>query len=102
MRLNYWADSLKIIKVYPWTGTGLGNFNLTYARYAHNSYLQIWAEMGILGIIAFLWLIITVLKSGLKNLYLDSESQLLPEFSISGKSYRKLNFGLSKKRLILK
>ena len=63
MRLNYWKDTLRIIKASPLTGVGLGNFNLAQSRYAHNSYLQIWAEMGILGIIAFIWLIGSVFKS---------------------------------------
>ncbi|MBL7196797.1 MAG: O-antigen ligase family protein [Candidatus Omnitrophica bacterium] len=63
MRLNYWKDTLKIIKASPLTGVGLGNFNLAQSRYAHNSYLQIWAEMGILGIISFIWLISSVFKS---------------------------------------
>jgi len=68
MRLNYWIDTLKIIKIAPWQGFGLGNFNLPFTRYAHNSYLQIWAEMGILGIISILWLIFVVFKSSLKNI----------------------------------
>jgi len=68
MRLNYWQDTLKIIKTYPFTGVGLGNFNLMHSRYAHNSYLQIWAEMGILGIISILWLVVAVLKSVLINI----------------------------------
>lgn len=62
MRLNYWGDTLGIIKAAPLTGAGLGNFNLAYSRYAHNAYLQIWAEMGILGICAFFWLIIKAYK----------------------------------------
>jgi O-antigen ligase len=68
MRLNYWIDTLTIIKTHPFTGLGLGNFNLTFSRYSHNSYLQVWAEIGILGIIALVWLIILVLRSGLQNL----------------------------------
>jgi len=56
MRINYWTDSFKIIKTHPLAGVGLGNFNLPQSRYAHNSYLQIWAETGIPGIVAFLWL----------------------------------------------
>lgn len=67
MRLNYWKETLRIIKAKPLTGVGLGNFNLMLSRYAHNSYLQIWAEMGILGIISFLWLIGNLLKLVLKN-----------------------------------
>jgi putative inorganic carbon (HCO3(-)) transporter len=68
MRWNYWKDTLAIIKAFPLTGVGLGNFNLTQSRFAHNSYLQIFAEMGILGIISFLWLVISVLNRGLKTL----------------------------------
>ncbi len=67
MRLNYWQDTLGIIKLHPWVGVGLGNFNLIQSRYAHNSYLQLWAEAGILGVISFLWLAITILKSVLKK-----------------------------------
>ena len=66
MRLNYWKDTLKIIKANPLTGIGLGNFNLPQTRYSHNSYLQIGAEMGIMGIISILCLVISILKSCLK------------------------------------
>lgn len=68
MRFNYWHDTLKIIKSNFWTGKGIGNFNLAQTRYSHNSYLQIWAETGILGIIAFLWLILEFFKAGLAAL----------------------------------
>jgi len=68
MRLNYWQDTLRIIKLHPWVGAGLGNFNLIHSRYAHNSYLQLWAETGILGLIAFFWLVIAIFKSGLRAL----------------------------------
>lgn len=75
MRLNYWKDTLRIIKARPLTGVGVGNFNLVFSRYAHNSYLQIWAELGILGIISILWLITAILKSALKNIK-DSHKNL--------------------------
>jgi len=68
MRLRYWAGTLRVIQRYPLTGVGLGNFNLTESRYAHNSYLQICAEMGILGLISLLWLIFKSFKIGLKKL----------------------------------
>jgi len=67
-RLNYWQENLMIIKTHPFAGVGLGNFNLQMSRYAHNSYLQILAEMGILGLFSLIWLVWVVLGSGLKNL----------------------------------
>lgn len=67
MRLNYWRGALEIIKAHPLVGVGLGNFNLKWSRYAHNSYLQIWAEMGILGLFSFIWIICAVIKSYFKN-----------------------------------
>jgi len=68
MRLNYWRQALGIIQAHPLAGIGMGNFNLKMSRYAHNSYLQIWAEMGILGVLAFIWIAYAVLKSCIKNL----------------------------------
>ena len=85
MRLNYWQDTVRIIKGYPLTGVGPGNFNLSCSRYAHNSYLQIWAEMGILGLISFLWLVISVLKVSLKNLKDSADKiQLIGLISLCG------------------
>jgi len=68
MRLNYWKDTLAIIQNHPLTGVGIGNFNLAQSRYAHNSYLQIWAELGILGISSIFWLMVNVFKSTVKNI----------------------------------
>ena len=67
-RLNYWQDTLKIIKAHPFFGTGIGNFYLRLSRYAHNSYLQICAEMGIFGLISFLWIVGSIFKSGFQNI----------------------------------
>lgn len=77
MRLNYWKDTLRIIKTRPFTGAGIGNFNLPLSRYAHNSYLQIWAEMGILGIISILWLIIAAFKSAFNNIKNSQDNKVI-------------------------
>ena len=66
MRLNYWKESLLVIRKFPLTGVGLGNFFISSSLFAHNSFLQIWAEMGILGIIAFLWLVGKILTISFK------------------------------------
>jgi putative inorganic carbon (HCO3(-)) transporter len=77
MRLRYWQDTLEMIKAHPLAGVGPGNFNLTYSRYAHNSYLQVWAEMGISGIISMLWLAFALLMGGLKKLKNESNRPLV-------------------------
>jgi O-antigen ligase len=56
---------------------GLGNFNLFSARYAHNSYLQFWAETGILGITSLLWLIAAVLKSAIKSVKQSKDKKFM-------------------------
>jgi len=68
MRINYWRDTLEIIGAHPFVGIGLGNFNLAYARYAHNSYLQFWAESGLIGVASLFWLILAVFRSGVDKL----------------------------------
>ena len=64
-RIGYWQDTLRIIAARPIFGIGLGNFNLMQARYAHNSYLQIWAEMGLVGLASIVWLTTTVFKKAI-------------------------------------
>jgi putative inorganic carbon (hco3(-)) transporter len=71
-RLTYWQDTIKLIKAHPFFGVGIGNFDLPLSRYAHNVFLQIWAEMGILGLISFIWLIIATLKTALQKITLPS------------------------------
>jgi len=61
-RFNYWKDTWEIILAHPLTGVGFGNFDLLGSHYAHNSFLQLWAEAGIANIISFFWLVATVLK----------------------------------------
>jgi O-antigen ligase len=74
MRLNYWRDTIEIIKIHPFIGIGLGNFNLACSRYAHNSFLQFWAETGLLGIASLFWLVYAILKNSInKNISFDKE-----------------------------
>lgn len=66
-RLVAWRAGLKMIKAYPLTGVGLGNFKAEMVRYAdpkadidsiaHNTYVEIAAEMGIPTLLLFLALI---------------------------------------------
>ncbi len=70
-RLTLWQDTLRLIHDYPWVGTGLGTFQYSFRHYqtglltylvdhAHNDYLEIASETGIVGA-ALLFLPIIVL-----------------------------------------
>ena len=75
-RLSYWKGAIKIIKDNPWLGTGLGTFGLSYqryqsdgyySRYAHSLYLQMASEVGVIGLLSFGWMVLSLwhLKRGL-------------------------------------
>lgn len=61
-RLQIWRETMRLISAYPWTGAGLGTFehalypfrvalSTSAVDYAHNDYLQILAELGIVGLV---------------------------------------------------
>ena len=84
-----WGFTTLIIKDHPILGSGLGTFKYNSLNYqakfldqdenrrlypygiadkAHNEYLQLWAELGIIGLSIFLWLIIAYFNYGIKLL----------------------------------
>ena len=87
MRLSYWRDTIKIIMAHPLKGVGLGNFSLKEARFAHNSYLQIWAEAGILGFVSWLAIVGLFFKEGIKRLRESSNNYLFSGFFIGGAGF---------------
>ncbi len=72
-RMVFYRDALRMALDNPLLGVGIGNFESTYPLYrsipetldpkhnvldhAHNDYLELWAEVGLGGLIAFLWLL---------------------------------------------
>ncbi len=74
-RFELWADSLRIVRDFPWWGTGLGTYRHILANYrpikdiivvagipqparinyAHNDYLQLFVECGLVGFILLIW-----------------------------------------------
>ncbi len=76
-RMAYWFGGLAMFHDHPWQGVGLGNYGPQYdARYftspfmisqvhAHNYYIHIAAETGLIGLAAYLLLIGGVLATGI-------------------------------------
>jgi len=83
-RLHTWEVALAMIKAAPILGTGPGTFQISFPGFkylgfesevrignvlhAHNEYLEIWAEMGLLGLAVFLWLVVSFFRHTLRNL----------------------------------
>jgi len=78
-RLNMDRDALKMFAQKPILGWGLGVFGEIYPQFssfssnlpvgmAHNDYLQVLAEMGLLGFAAVLWFLLRLFGSALKKL----------------------------------
>jgi O-antigen ligase len=71
-RMAHWQSALEMWTDHPWLGVGIGNYEPAYERYAlpqwpfplghaHNYYLNIAAESGVLGVGAYLLLWVTAL-----------------------------------------
>ena len=86
-RIATWKFTVLMIKDRPFIGAGIGTFKYNSLKYqakffdqgqnrslypygfatkAHNEYLQLWAEMGIVGLGIFIWLIISYFSYGLR------------------------------------
>ncbi len=79
VRILIWESTLKMIRDAPFLGVGIGNYELVYPLYrtveewrlstrfvvgeAHNDYLQIAAETGLIGLACFLWLLARLFRT---------------------------------------
>lgn len=74
-RLHFWEGTLGIIGDHPLIGTGLGAFTVSYTRYdtrggqlrleqAHNDYLQILSDAGVVGGVLGLLFIVALFRMG--------------------------------------
>jgi O-antigen ligase len=77
-RAHFWAVTLDIIKAHPYVGTGLGAFGVVYTRYdtrnglfrleqAHNDYLQVFSDAGVLGALLALSFVVLLFYLALKR-----------------------------------
>jgi len=100
-RFVMWHTGIDIIKEHPVLGTGIGTFKKIHpkyqskylrtekygifqglSRFAHNDYLEMTANTGILGLGTFLWLIVTLYWIGLKKLKQKNQSRYSPNLLI--------------------
>lgn len=78
-RIAIYEDTARLLKDYGVTGVGLGSdvtrrvflhyptlYDGNYPIHTHNNYLQMWAEVGIFGLLAYLGLIAGQIKEGLR------------------------------------
>jgi len=74
-RMQIWRIGWSIFRDSPIFGRGPGTFMFNFGRYkpesylyivyAHNCYLQMLAEIGVVGLLSFLWIIIAFFRSAL-------------------------------------
>jgi O-antigen ligase len=71
-RVNIWRNSLDLLGDYPLTGFGLAAYEMTYSTYvllthvgntmhAHNLWLNIWLNQGLLGVVSFAGLVLNAI-----------------------------------------
>ncbi|MEK6727060.1 MAG: O-antigen ligase family protein [Candidatus Omnitrophota bacterium] len=76
-RQIFWQAGWKMFMSRPWIGLGLGTFMFNFKRfvvenyqrgpaYAHNCYLQMLSELGIIGLVLFLSILILFFYDGIK------------------------------------
>ncbi len=83
-RIVYAQETLKIISKKPIFGTGLGVFSLKETLFAHNSYLQFWAEVGVIPFLAYLSLVFFFLREGIRKIKNTTESKFIHGMFIGG------------------
>ena len=77
-RANFWAETIPLIKAYPVFGCGLGGYVTAFSRFkisgmlltvdfAHNDYLQLLAELGLIGFAIGAALAFSVVRAALRG-----------------------------------
>lgn len=75
-RILTWKGTVRVAAAHPWIGVGPSGFKYVYPKYAitgyveaaHQNYLQMFAELGVVGGVTFLWLLGAVVFTGKRAL----------------------------------
>jgi O-antigen ligase len=84
-RFRYWLAAIKMIKDHPFLGMGVGTFMANFSNYlpgcsvsyAHNCYLQIWAETGVFSLISFMLFVCSLIYFGVRKFIVSKDFLLL-------------------------
>ena len=84
-RFRYWWAAWKMINEHPFFGMGAGTFMANFSKfipnrnisYAHNCYLQIWAETGIFALLSFVGFMASFVYLGIKRFIVSKDFLLL-------------------------
>jgi putative inorganic carbon (hco3(-)) transporter len=88
VRVSQWVETWEMVKDYPVTGVGLAGYptvfegyhkatHLEIFQYPHTNLLNIWSELGVLGLIAAGWLVVVIAIDAVKTLTLHKEQAWL-------------------------
>ncbi len=104
-RIATWKFTQMMIEDYPILGSGLGTYAYHTLKYqaeffaignnrdiyphgkavqAHNEYLQLWSELGIVGLLLFLWIIIAYYRNVFINIRKINEKQQAIIIALTG------------------
>jgi len=87
IRLTLWKDTVEVIKESPLIGSGLGSYRWVFAHvrthfyfnndpeYAHNDYLHLWAEIGIIGLVLLGLMVVMILIRSVRVLLRGREDR---------------------------
>ena len=75
-RLESWKKAIEMIALHPVVGNGLKSFSRIYGEgYTHNCYLQILAETGLIGFIAYLGTLFVFIYVNIKSYFKNKNTQ---------------------------
>lgn len=77
VRIVMWQGTWQLLKEHPIEGAGLAGFSILYDKYRlikhtelllypHNIFLNFWVELGLVGLLIFLWVIWEFFKTGVR------------------------------------
>lgn len=85
-RIQLWKGTSTMIGEHPILGFGINTFSKYFpqykpadypdVRYCHNSYLQMWSEIGIIGLVAFLLIVVTIVMGAIRYLKTNKDRSL--------------------------